>query len=261
MTRAPVGTLLAVLLVATAGCSTPLPADPGPEPGAGTETVTPVPVPGDEEATAAGDGLAPGLGPDGVTDAERLVDAHEAAVANASYTVRISSVRRASNGSTRVRYERVLRLAAPDRFHHVVRVETDDGDRRLERWRDGETAYEAVMEDGSVTYRSLEAPRPPTLVSRSALLRLFSGLPSEVTTTHTSEGTAVHRVAGGPRDVLPLSNLSYVALVTDRGLVRFYEVSYVAEGRDRREHVTVEVSVTGVGETTVAPPPWADDAR
>lgn len=258
MSRVPVGALLVVALVATAGCNAPLADDPAP---AETPTVTPVAVE-ERAAGAAGttDELAPGLGPDGVVDAERLLDAHADVLANDSYTIRLSSRREATDGSTQTRHDRIVRVAGPERFHYVLSTETDDGARRVERWRDGSRAYQATTENGSTSYRSLEAPAPPVLLTRADLLRLFLFVPSDVVDSRERNGTTVHTVAGGPGDLQPLSDVTYRAAITERGLVRSYEVRYDLAGRNPATTVTVTATVSDVGETTVERAPWVDDA-
>lgn len=258
MPQVPVGALLVVALVATAGCNAPLADEPDP---GETPTVTPLPV-GERAAGATGstDELAPGLGPEGVVDAERLLGAHAAVLANDSYTIRLSSRRVATDGSASTRHDRVVRVAGPERFHYALTTATDDGDRRVERWRDGEQAYEATTENGSTTYRSLEAPAPPVLLTRADLLRLFLFVPADVVDSRERNGTTVHTVAGGPDDLQPLSDVTYEAAITERGLVRSYEVRYDLSGRNPATTVTVTATVSDVGETTVERPSWVDDA-
>lgn len=254
MSRVPVGLLVVVALAATAGCNAPLADDPSP---GETPTVTPLPV--GEAAPTTGE-LAPGLGPDRVVDPERLLDAHAAVLANDSYTVRLTSTREATNGSTRTRHSRVVRVVDAERFHYVLSTETDDGDRRVERWRDGSRAYQATTENGSTSYRALRDPPPPVLLTRADLMRLFLFVPSEVVDSRDRDGTTVHHVAGGPRDLHPLSDVTYEAAITERGLVRSYEVRYTLDGRRPEAVVTVAATVSDVGETTVERPPWVDDA-
>ena len=258
MSRVPVGALVVVALVATAGCNAPL-ADESAT--AETPTVTPIAVE-ERAAGAAGttDELAPGLGSDGVVDAQRLLDAHAAVLTNDSYTIRLSSRRETTDGSTPTRHDRVVRVADAERFHYVLTTESDDGNRRVERWRDGPRAYEATTEDDSTSYRSLQAPEPPVLLTRADLLRLFLFVQSDVVDSRERNGTTVHTVVGGPDDLQPLSNVTYEAAVTERGLVRSYEISYDLVGRNPSTTVTVTASVSDVGETTVERPPWVAEA-
>lgn len=257
MVRISVGAVAVVLLLATAGCNTPL-ADESKPPE--TPTLTPAPQPGTSTPTANASRFPPGLGPEGVTDAERLVDAHTDALANVSYTVRLSSTREYPNGSVQTRYERVVRFASPDRFHYVLTVRSESGDRRIERWRSGDTAFAAVTTDGDTTYRRLDEPQRPTLVTYSELTRVFGLEPSRLADTTIRNGTTLYRLEGGPGDVSGLSNVSYVALVDPRGLVRSYTVTYDVTDRDRTRSVEVAASFGAVGETTVERPPWYDDA-
>lgn len=249
-----VGTLLVVALLLTAGCSQPLTGDGGPD---DTPTVTPVPLADDGDRGA--DELAPGVQPDGITDSARLLDAHAEALSNRSYTVRLSS-RRETADTTAVSYDRVVRVAADGRFHYVLTTETPSGERRVERWRGAETAAEAVTENGTTTYRRLEDPATPTLLTSGDLRRLFVALPADVERVGERDGTAVHRVTGGPDDLPPLSNVTYEVEVTERGLIRAYEVRYDLAGRHPGTTVTVTATVTDVGETTVERPPWVDGA-
>lgn len=195
-----------------------------------------------------------------MVDAERLLDAHAAILTNDSYTVRLTSTREETVGSNRTRHERVVRIVDDERFHHVLSTESEDGDRRVERWRDGARAYQATTENGTTSYRSLQDPAPPVLLTRADLLRLFLFVPADVVESHQRNGTTVHRVAGGPSELPPLSDVSYEATVTERGLVRSYEVRYTLDGRRPEATVTVRATVSDVGETTVERPPWIDDA-
>lgn len=257
MARGSLTTVLLVALVATAGCSAPF-ADSTP---VATETVTPAPVPDESQGPDRTAELAPGLTEEGIVDAASLVGAHTEALFDTSYTARLTTTRTAGNGTVLERYDRVLRTAGPERFRYVLTVETPNVERRTDRWRDGERAYEAVTRNGTTTYRTLDDPTTPTLLSQEGLVRLFRTLPSRVTDTRTADGTTTYRVAGGPGDLAPLSNVSYVLHVTDRGRITSFRVTYVREtATDRPLDVTVDASVVRVGETTVERPAWYDEA-
>lgn len=257
MTRLAVGAVAVVVLLGIAGCSTPLVGERGPTE---TSTVTPAPLPGESTESEESRQYPPGIAPEGVTDAARLVDAHDAVLANTSHTVRLSSTREYANGSTQTRYDRVLRVAAPDRFHYVLSVQDAGRERRIERWRAGEEALAAVTADGETTYRRLDAPQRPTLVTRSELARVLEIAPSRLAGTETRNGTRLYRLAGGPADVSGLSNVSYVALVDPRGLLVSYTVTYEVSERDRTRSVRVTAAFDAVGETTVERPRWYDEA-
>ncbi|PSQ11118.1 hypothetical protein BRC93_06475 [Halobacteriales archaeon QS_5_70_15] len=61
-------------------------------------------------------------------------------------------------------------------------------------------------------------------------------------------------MTGGPRDLPPLSNVSYTLRLTDGGLIRSYNVTYVTTRQDQPRQVTVDASFSAVGTTTVDPP-------
>ena len=177
----------------------PSPSSPGassPVPGvgfgsSGTGTLTPAPVPEDPDPTPGPGELAPELDGDGIADATRLVEAHTATLAGTSYTARLSTTRAAPNGTERERYDRVVRVESRDRFRYVLTTETADFEQRTDRWRGGDRAYEAVTENGTTTYRSLDSPSAPTLLSRSGVVRPFRVLSSRVAETRTTNGTTV----------------------------------------------------------------------
>lgn len=195
-----------------------------------------------------------------MTDAGRLVDAHYAVLANTSYTVRLTSTRESTNGSVQTSYDRVLRVAAPDRFHYLLTVRDAGGERRIERWRAGDEAFAATTADGETTYRRLDEPPRPTLVARDELTRVLELTPSQFDGTVDRNGTTLYRLAGGPSDVSGLSNVSYVAMVDPRGLLVSYTVTYEVSERDRTRTVRVTAAFEAVGETSVERPPWYDEA-
>lgn len=242
------------LLAVLAGCGAGAPETATP--------VTPAPVPTDGDRTGVGGGLAPGVDETGIYDADALLGAHFAWLANTSYTVRLSSVRRYRNGSLRARHDRILRVAEDGRFHYVLTVERRGGrDQRIDRWRSGDGAYAAVTVANNTTYRSLDRPRTPRLVTRAELLRLFRFVPSRVSNERTEDGTTRYRVIGGPRDIPPLSNVSYALLLTEGGHIRSYRVTYNTTRQEQLRQVTVTATFSAVGTTTVdLPPPAASEA-
>lgn len=252
-----VGAMALSAFFALAGCSAPFAGEAAPTE---TRTLTPAPVPEGATATPEGTGYPPEVGPDGVTDAERLGVAHEAALANTSHTVRLSTRRERADGTLEAVYERVVRVESPERFHYALTARSDGGERRIERWRSGETGFGAVTTDGNTTYRRLDAPWPPQLVTRSELVRVFELDPSTLAGTRDRNGTTLYRLEGGPGEVSGLSNVGYVAVVTQSGLVQSYSVSYDVADGNRTLSVTVTARFEAVGETTVERPPWYDEA-
>lgn len=256
------GIFLSALLVALAGCGGPLAGGSVTDEGLDGETgtVTPVPLP-EENGPTEVEEIAPGLSKNaGVTDSNRLMHAHAAALANTSYTAVVISTRRAPNGSMGTRYNRSVRVESSDRFHYILRFEARDEPRRTELWRDSEEAYEATTANRTTTYQALEAPPLPTLLSSSDLQRLFNRLPTRVVETAVQNDTTVYTVEGGPRDLPPLYDVRFTARITEQGLIQSYRLNYAVEREETRRTVTVEATFTGVGETTVDRPPWYEAA-
>lgn len=245
-------------LLALAGCGAP--AAPGP-----ASTATPAPVP--EETPAP---FPPGVDERGVYDPGRLVDAHAAVLANASYTVRVTSVHSRPGGELRSRYARVIRLSAGEERVHYVLNKTDRRNgttdvRHIERYNDGDRLFVAVSEGNETTYRVREVARSRSFLAastgdRQGFGRLLGRLRPALTDIRTENGTTRYRLASGPTDVRPLRNVTFDALVDRRGVVREYNITYTVRRDGAPVRVRVDVAFTDVGSTTVRRPDWVDRA-
>lgn len=262
--------LAVAVLLLLAGCNAPAgPADPS----TATRTVTPVPVPADGSTTTPDGQFAPGVRDDGV-DGERLAGAHARALANASYAVNQTLVQRYANGTLRSRYVTVARFTeTPGRFAATLR-QTDRRDGRLvertvRRYGDGDAAYAAITEENATRYRRLRWPDgeprdpqqvyPENLTNVRSIARVFTLVETRVVDTVEMDGTRYARVESAPNATLPpLANVSVTALVSERGVIRSYRVTYDVSRSEESVRATVAVSYTRVGETTVSEPPWLD---
>ncbi|MFC7234785.1 hypothetical protein [Halosegnis marinus] len=261
--------LVAVLLV-LAGCNAP-----AGEPTVG-ESVTAAPVPEVPTTATPAGRFAPGVRDDGV-DGTRLADAHERALANASYTVNQTLVRRYANGSLRWRYVTVGRFGAtPGRFATVLdRTDREDGalrTRTVRRYGDGERAYQSVTEGNTTTAGLLRWPEgdprdpgdvyPDRLTNARAIERVFTLVETRRTGTVVVNGTRYARIESvANASVPPLWNVTVTALVSPEGLVREYRVAYDVTRDDGSVRSVVALSYTRVGETRVTPPPWVESIR
>lgn len=223
--RVPTRRLLVVVaVVALAGCAG-LGTAPGPTP-----TITPAPVPEGTPTpfTPTPSALAPGVTTGGVSNPDRLADAHRSALANRSYTVvvRTSVVglagenwtgyepRREGDGVFLHGTRRVVRVNAGGYPRSVVRaVEgrlvgelpiepgTDRGTvatpATAEIWSDGQRSYRRVVGNGTVAYATIDGdsstattvPLDPTAME---LLRpWFGAVPSWATYMSSAERRAV----------------------------------------------------------------------
>jgi hypothetical protein len=271
--------LLVCACLVLAGCS--LPGGPAAEP---TETgaVTPAPVPADR-------GLAPGLGDEGVTAPRALADAHAAALADRSYTLRANRTIRYPNGTVRERLTVHLRLG--ERRAYLVETATagpeapvflgrppanatfySDGTIYLRRLsRDGETTYNAfepVGGAGTWQYWARTVPFGGEGANpRSFVLRTFRAVPTTLAATETIDGERHYRLEGN-RTTAPFEieidaprAVTLRATVTAAGLVRELSLSYEGVVDGERVLVTRRVAYKGVGSTSVERPEWADRAR
>ncbi|MFC7228517.1 hypothetical protein N0B31_13985 [Salinirubellus salinus] len=240
-----------------------------------TTTVTPAPVPAATPAPSATT-LAPGLGTGGVFDAGRLAAAHADALAGRSFTLNRTDSRYV-NGTLSQRDTSLLQYATGrERFRYDLR-QTDrrggaNATSRIERYADGERVFVAVTRGNETRYDLLRSSdgsaSAPTLVfpenatNERGIARLFVLIDTEVTGERTVDGRSVYRLASpSPQTVPPLRNISFVANVTETGLVRDYRVSYDVVRSGRQVRVVTHTSYRGVGETTVPEPPWLGRAE
>lgn len=230
-----------------------------------------MPVPS-AESTATPDGqLAPGVRTDGVNGG-RLAEAHTRALANTSYTVNQTLVQRYSNGTLRSRYVTVARFTAtPGRFTATLnQTDRRDGqlvERTVRRYGDGDDAYAAITERNTTRYQRLRWPDgeprdprqvyPENLTNTRSIARVFTLVETRVVDTVEVNGTRYARLNSvGNASLPPLANVSVTALVSERGVLRSYRVTYDVSRSEGSVQATVAVSYTRVGETTVSEPAW-----
>lgn len=261
---------LLTVFVALAGCNVPNGTGGG---AVADATLTPVAVPADADTATPGSAgeLAPGLTAAGVVDPTRLGRAHARSLQNVSYTFRRSVTRREPNGTLILGTETVLRRAAAgDRFRYTLRFRGRE-QRVVDRYANGERVYERVSTAETTTY-SLFGEGDDTLDPRNAsfgsltgrrdVVDLFTRFRFEVQRRVERNGTTLYRLATTePRDVPPLRDITVRALVSERGLVREYDVSYRVVRDSETVRIDVTVRFSDVGTTRVAEPGWYDAAR
>ncbi len=253
--------LALVALLALAGCG----AAPAPQ---GTP-VTPAEVPEAPSTTeAAPVELAPGLGPDGVTNPVRLADAHAAVLADRSFTVHQTTTRRYPNGTVRLRSDRVVRMGADRRRFLAVstRQSRAEYDWRLEQYANGSHVLRKTTAGAHTRYSVLRGPDgtprgplslfPENATNRGGVSRLLGLLDARITGSRTEDGRRLYDLSVDGDGPPWLEELRMTATIDERGLVRSYAVSYVVTRDGRRVRVTVEFSVTRIGSTTVPEPSW-----
>lgn len=261
--------LLVALAVVLAGC-------PGAVPG-GTPTPEPEYPPG---VTAAG-----------VTDPAALADAHGDALENTSYTLVSNRTIRYTNGTLSSRLTVRLRLAADRQFHVVTATAGPDGPLFLgqppasaEFWSDGDVYVRALTRDGETTYNQFTPPdnfvgtwrywRATVPFggrdghARETIRALFEDVPADVTGVRTADGATVYRLRGEGADSGgfakagdgPARDVTLEADVTESGVVRRINLSYVTFLGNRSARVEWTVRYLDVGDTTAERPAWYDRA-
>lgn len=281
------GVVAVALLVVLAGCNAPLlpggdGSTPTPSP-ASTPTATAT-TPG----TTAPDPADAGLSASGVEDPLALTAAHEARLANTSYTLTGTTTVRAADGTVLVRNNRTVEVAAGgERFAWDGTSEVAPGTpawlnrsfRRLpvERaFSDGNTTTAVVVDfDGErrVHQSSDRGTGGTNWVGRdftgATLTRwAFLGVDTRVVDVERVDGTVRYHLAAtdgpqnltvSPRDDHPAELASLTAEVDRTGVVRALVIQYVVERDGERYGVTTTLTVTDVGETTVERPGWLED--
>lgn len=257
-------------VLALAGCTaTGVPAEPA-------LTVTPAPVPTDPEPTPVYR-VAPGVDTEGVVDPLALAGAHAAVLASTSY--RVAVVEHVETLDGRLVEHRVVlgTVEGPTQYRLDLTRRTHRGpDPASSLYANGAALYERlVTTDGTRYYvprASLdgEAPWPEDPVGspthREELYVGMAGSDPGYAGAVVVDGTTYHRLVA-TRATHPafLAAWEYVgsieaygfsALVRKEGLVRSYEVRYVAVAGGERRLVTRTARWSAVGGATVRPPDW-----
>ena len=212
-----------------------------------TPTLTPVPVP---EVTETPVTLPPGLTGDRVTDTTALVDAHFAALAGRSYTLRIRVT------VDDARSERLFRVETPTRYVRADRLDGGSGDRT--HFADGATLYTRNEFDGQRYYGRFDDVDPPstrTVRLSRAYLRVDRVRVAETRV----DGDPAYELTGS-YDTHPaiesFRNVSLRAVIEPSGLIRTLNISYYRVNGGA--NVTRSFAYSDLDSTTVERPAWVD---
>lgn len=235
--------------------------EPGVSPDVGPGTASPSAA--TEPYREAGTAPAPGLSDDGIEDLRILGDAHERALRNRSYTLRL----------------RFYRKNFSDPNATPTRVETDvlvDGDRYLVETalvvRGNRSPVKSVYYDGETLYSSQADALPgdrlvslpyasgtPDEIRRSLIRRYLST--SRTQAIRVSQQTAYRVVGRGPppatvADGTGVRDYTVIALVTAEGLVRRGTAEYTVLSGTGLYDVRFAWRYVRVNDTAVDPPQW-----
>ena len=240
------------------------------------------PTPGPDEQR-----YPPGLSRAGVSEPGALGRAHEAALANRSFTVNASRTVRTANGTLRSGLAVTVALG-PDRSF-LATAETagpdapvflGDPPARGTYWSNGTTYARRLARDDERLYNTFEpagyagtwrywTETVPFGGTRAGpgetFTRLFAATETRVVTTREPDGVTRHFVSGdraaGTYGVgTDARDVRLEASVTPDGLVRSFALSYAATVDGAPVRVAWRIRYTAVGRTSVAAPPWLDRA-
>ncbi len=251
--------LLVALAALTAGCAG-LAGPVGSAPDGDAGTLTPVPVDGVATATppVVRDGrLPPGVEPDGSVDADRLVEAHAATLANRSYTATFRRVDRRVDDAGGVTDLRLRRDG-----NRTAVVDADGTDPARSWFLTDREGYRRTVDGNRTDYDAVSIPVRPgrTLRTESVLDRYVEDWATEVDVVRRDGRRYVRLfVPPGAADSGPvdLRRFTATAYVTLDGRVRSVTAEYALD----ETAVEVRLAYRRVGSTEVAVPDWVSTAR
>lgn len=278
------GTLLLAGLLVVAGCS----GFPGVGQGDGSdEQLTPAPVP---EVTPTD---APGrLTATEATDAAELARAHAARLANTSFELVSNRTATDRTGTIVSRLDIRLRTGSSPRVYRAwITTSGPGGPVFLGRppasasfWSNGETYIRRLTRENRTVYNEFVPPfgyagtRDYWLevvaldgTPRNDITEAFGSFRTRVTDRTTVDGTTIYRIVGtnvrsqgfvdDNEDIRAVRNATLTARVTERGLVRAYQITYTGTLPDGTVvDVVRRIHYRGVGNTTVSRPSWYEQA-
>lgn len=253
--------VLVVGLVVLAGCSAFTPGGATAS-GTATGTVTALPVPGADETATPVPG-PPGVDPNGSVSPAALFAAHRAAVANRSYTWRLThQLTDLATGSVVDGYEKRLQVDP----NGAYLLETNRGDRQNQTmFVDGTVGYSRIVINNRTSRRVLQqAIDHRHYVGTGRYLQLFLDADDADVAAVERGGQRYYRihVRGAPAALderhpqETVHNYTATAYVRPSGLVRALIVSYDYTLRHDRVGVSFRLDYLDVGSTTVTRPDW-----
>lgn len=257
----------AAVLLLLAGCS----ATPTGGATASDVSVTAAPVPSTATPTATVDPVAPGIGPEGISDPIALSTAHERALAGKAY--RREATMTVSNLSGKIRSQRTIitRVSATHEIKQtVIRVNGRSApffgeDSATTLWAVGRNRYQVIDEPNGTRVRQLhpwESMQPSLIGPPGEAVFLVASI-FETEASEPAAGRPL--VIAGDRLESP-SLLSASAGVSDPrgasaqvivrpdGLVRSYILQFTADRGTHPVRIEVTVRYTDVGDPAIAPP-------
>ena len=233
-------------------------------------TLTPAAVPDPSDSPG---GIAPSVTVENGTrtgiDGQYVAGVHTRTLQNVSYTVNQSVVQRFPNGTLVSRYVTRGQFGSDDQAA-VTLQQLDRGTdrvsrRTVKRFQERAQRYRLVVRngtrEGTVTsepgYGAADYRR--VLANGGAVARVFGFVSTSVAGTETVNGTEFVTVETvEPGSVPPLENVTLTARVSERNVIRSYQVTYEVERQGQQLDTTVSLEYTDIGTTRVERPAWTE---
>jgi len=255
-----VAVVVAAALVAVVGAG----AGGDVERGAAADAATAAPPDADEPGIAgANEALAPGVTASGVVDADALADAHRTALGE-RYEVSLTyrEEYRRDRAFPRAGRYRTVAVAGPARYYERTRGWGDPAvapipTERRSVYGDGEYRYiRGPGENATVTDGLIWWPDTDSYAGRSEMYiqRFLDASQTDVVETRVEDGEVVHRVGVRGNAAPDVAAYSATAVVTDEGLVRELQVSYLRSDEEVAVSLVVRYDPDG---GPVERPSWA----
>lgn len=236
-----------------------------------TPSVTPAPVPEVDTTSTPEPGIAPGLTPRGVQDADTLAAAHLTALRDRSYVWRVEEHRSSLVANTTVNSSssKVLWVESERQYRYWTdtRELRQNGDDRYEfnvtEYVEGNASYQRYSELGQSgqTYERSAATDATRAYGRTAAgqISIFLDVPEATVVATERDGQQYYHLSA-ERDSIPelgaVPNATVEASISSDGFVRSLNVTYQTVTGQQTELVHYRYAYEAVGNTTVERPSW-----
>jgi hypothetical protein len=253
--------LVVCLVAVAAGCGSALFADSAPAP---RETATPVSLTPAGTATP-GPSLPPGVSDGGALQTARLQRAHDATLANTTYTLVITQ--RITLSGTTTSTQRALSRVAVGETATLATIRRSNGGVNRSLYLTGSEGYQRSVTGGNTTVTAVDPTDESLEVFGTRPIQWYLSDVEFAATAVERDGTRLYRlysppgrapaaVTTDPRVKANVWNYTATAYVTPAGFVRTVAVDYELTSRPVRGSVSLRIEYTAVGETTVSRPEW-----
>lgn len=260
--RHALGSLLLVLLVASAGCGGLLgsgEATPTATPTRGTATDTPTP-------TTTQQSLPAGIAENGSVDAETLAKTHAESLKGASYTsrVRVNQTTRTGQNARSSWFSQVAKVSGEGPFNTTFTSHQPSTSITQVTWGNRSLAISRVKIRGHVRYRRQDVQQVRRNLSGRGFIKQFLAVGDYSVETVdreagqvvlTADAAATENISSGR-----ITDYSGRLVVSMNGRIQEMSAELGFSGQTNQTvSLTVTFEITNVGETTVNEPDWLSE--